>query len=504
MRITAQFINAEDGTHFWSKNYDRDLDDIFAIQDEISLLIADEIRENFGHFEISESFAHSQPHPINAYDWYLKGMHFLKRKDFEDIKEAISCFEKAVEIDENYADAHACIGESYIHYMAFSEMDAEQAFAKINESINKALKINPKQPRAHKVDAYMKLFYWDWEGTKNAYEKAIDYGLPPENEFISYYHIFIKNEKKYAIELAKNLLLTDPLHAFSHWQLGACYYFDKQFEKALELFDYALELNPAFGEALRWKGLVLGYLGRFEEALDFIHRALQVNKGQVLARLDLMTVKILMGKRDEVIAELENTEFLDVCDPAQIYALLNMPEKAIPLLQQGFEQHNIMLISLKHFFVWDNLRGIEDFENIIKNLNYPDTSITPSKASSSSKSLLTVNEITIFSTKLEQLMQEEQVYLDEALNLRLLADNIDLNSNKLSWLLNAHYGKNFNEFVNQYRLETFKQKALNPENNNLTLLALAYDSGFNSKTVFNTYFKKVEGVTPKAWLRGKV
>lgn len=504
VRITAQFINADDGTHYWSKNYDRELHDIFAIQDEISLLIAEELRENFGHFEIKEDFVRHESHPVQAYDWYLKGLFSLKRKDLADIKQAIHCFNEAVRIDVNYADAYACLAESYVHYMAFSEMDHGEAYLKINEYVQTALTLDKRTARAYKIDAYMKLFAWDWTGAKKAYENAIANGLPNENEFISYYYIFVENQKEYAIELAKKLLLTDPLHAFSHWQLGACYYFNKQWQEALEAFNYALQLEPEFGEALRWKGLVLGYLRRFDEALPLLNKALQVTKGQMLARLDLMVVKILMGRIDEVVLEVEHTEFKDPCDPAMIYAIMNKPDRAMPFLQKGFEERNLMLISLKHFFVWDNLRHREDFNGLIADMNFPKPPfLIPGVQAKSNNEKLLLDDTTIkgLTTTLDKLMNTDKLYTDAALSLRSLATYLDTTANKLSWLLNEHYQQNFNEYVNSYRLADFKERALAEENRNLTLLAIAYDSGFNSKTVFNTCFKKYEGITPKAWLK---
>ncbi len=87
------------------------------------------------------------------------------------------------------------------------------------------------------------------------------------------------------------------------------------------------------------------------------------------------------------------------------------------------------------------------------------------------------------------------------LSLRDLANQIDIHPNHLSWLLNNSIGKNFNEFINQYRIEAFKSIAKAPENENLTIEGLAYESGFNSKTVFNTYFKRETGLTPKQFLK---
>ena len=119
VRITAQLINASDGSHFWSKNFDRQWKNIFALQDEVSLLIADQIRENFGHLEIP-SFTHpDHTNKLEAYDLVLKGNYHLKRKDYDDIKKALTVFDKAIQIDPEYAMAYSSLAEAYIHAAGF-------------------------------------------------------------------------------------------------------------------------------------------------------------------------------------------------------------------------------------------------------------------------------------------------------------------------------------------------------------------------------------------------
>jgi adenylate cyclase len=117
------------------------------------------------------------------------------------------------------------------------------------------------------------------------------------------------------------------------------------------------------------------------------------------------------------------------------------------------------------------------------------------------KALLDNDAVTTYSTKLLSHINEKEPYLNPDLSLRLLADQINIHPNQLSWLLNENLGKNFSEFINHYRIEAFKKLAKNPENSNITMMGLAYDSGFNSKTVFNTYFKKETGLTPKQFLK---
>ena len=107
----------------------------------------------------------------------------------------------------------------------------------------------------------------------------------------------------------------------------------------------------------------------------------------------------------------------------------------------------------------------------------------------------------LYSEQLINFLEKEKPYLNPTLSLRELAGLLEFHPNKLSWLLNEKLGKKFNEFVNRYRLEHFKQLAQNPENKNISIIGLAYESGFNSKTVFNTFFKKEEGITPNDYLK---
>ena len=115
------------------------------------------------------------------------------------------------------------------------------------------------------------------------------------------------------------------------------------------------------------------------------------------------------------------------------------------------------------------------------------------------KTLFNEDELKNYRYRLEQLMQDEKPFLDPDLTLRSLAQTLGIPANHLSQLLNEGFDKNFAEFVNAYRVETFQSKAADPRLQHLTILGLAYESGFNSKTVFNTFFKKMTGKTPKEY-----
>ncbi|MGB0807094.1 MAG: helix-turn-helix domain-containing protein, partial [Salibacteraceae bacterium] len=120
----------------------------------------------------------------------------------------------------------------------------------------------------------------------------------------------------------------------------------------------------------------------------------------------------------------------------------------------------------------------------------------------STKKVLLSKDAQIKHTKeLVEIMEKEEPYLDSSLTLRSLAQMIQIHPNQLSWLLNESLGKNFNEYVNAFRIEKFKSLAKDSKNSHITLIGLGYESGFSSKTVFNTYFKKATGITPKQYLK---
>lgn len=140
VRITAQLISTDDGTHLWSKNFDRDLEDIFAVQDEISLSIADQIRENFGHLNIQEHLIEAPTKNMEAYDLYLKGRHQHLMWDGPGITNAIELYEKCIAIDPTFALPY--FGLSYCYTMAGSWGNNEGLLQLSEVNLNKGFKLD--------------------------------------------------------------------------------------------------------------------------------------------------------------------------------------------------------------------------------------------------------------------------------------------------------------------------------------------------------------------------
>lgn len=508
VRISVQLITAENGFRIWTEKYDRELDDIFAVQDEIANCVLERLQ-----LELENNFtSNNYTQNTEAYQLLLKGNYFFKR-DYDGTVKSLEYFKKAVELAPDYGEAYAFMGETLIHHAAFGIISTIDAHEQARSYAYTALGINQYDPRAHKVLAFIHLFYdWNWDAAIESYQKAVRYGLPNQNDFITYYYIFLENDFEKAVKIAKEGLETDPLHSGSHWQLGISYYFGARFEEAIEAFNKAIELEPSNSETYHWKSTALGFLKRFDEAQEASQKAIELSKENPWAQFSHLILKVLLGQEKEVLQAIESQEFLDPMDPAILYAIMGMKDEAIAMLEEGYKTKSVMMVTLKHYWMWDAIRDDERFQEIYDRMNFPENvkkeQVISSKilpiSSASQKITASPDAETLATLKqLNQLMDEDEIYLNPSLSLRELAQSLQIHPNKLSWLINENLGKNFNEYINDWRLTAFQQKALNPENSNITLLGLAYESGFNSKSVFNEFFKRATGLTPRAWLKSR-
>ncbi|WP_417593321.1 helix-turn-helix domain-containing protein [Owenweeksia hongkongensis] len=509
VRISVQLVTAENGFRIWTEKYDRELDDIFAVQDEIANCVLERLQ-----LELEVNFTSTNyTQNTEAYQLLLKGIYFFKR-DFDGNIKALDYFKKATELAPDYGEAYAYMGETLIHHAASGIISTIDAHEQARAYAYTALGLNQYDPRAHKVLAFIHLFYdWNWDAAIESYQKAVRYGLPNQNDFITYYHIFLENDVDKAIEIAQKLLETDPLHFGSYWQVGISYYFAARFEPAIEAFNKAIELEPSNSETYHWKSTALGFLKKFDEAKIASQKAIALSEDNPWAHFSHLILKVLLGQEKDVLQSIESQEFIDPMDPALLYAMMGLKEEAFAKLEEGYKAKSVMMVTLKHYWMWDSIRDDERFEEMLERMNFPENArkeqisnarILPISSNQEQIATDTPDPETLATLEqLKQLMDEEEIYLNPSLSLRELAQSLQIHPNKLSWLINENLGKNFNEYINSWRLTAFQQKALDPENSNITLLGLAYESGFNSKSVFNEFFKRSTGLTPRAWLKSR-
>ena len=504
VRITAQLIDVEDGTHYWSKKFDRQLIDIFDLEDEISLTIAEEVRNNFGHFEIQEHLIEQPTSSVDAYQMYLKGRSFQLKWTPEGLNQAINYYNQAIALDKNYAKAYYANLQCYGLSAMWGYIPYDEAMESAINNLLMAKELDASLPEYPL--SYVGKFLWGEWDFKNAYihikkvlainPNHID-GLEALTELFIALGFF-----DMALPYANKLLEVDPLSANNHYTLAHIHYFQGLFDKALENVDYALTLNPELELAHHLKCFCLIWLNKKQQFQEFIHNTSLIEEKNLLFRLVNEKHTDVPHQIIEKWSRLSKDKTMLV--PYDVFILANSHQTvtAFSLLKEMIDQRRGQIINYRQDPFLRPLHKINGFTDLHRsNLSSADITSTKKDEEKGTANVLDKDQIKKLKGKLLSYFKEDEPFLNPQLNLQFVAQVLELNNNKISFLINQAFDVNFNDFVNSYRLKHFKLIALDSNNSHLTILGLAYDSGFNSKTVFNTYFKKIEGVTPRAWMK---
>jgi len=504
VRITAQLIRTDDGSHLWSNTFDRELVDIFVLEDEISLAIADEIRNNFGHFEVQEHLIKQPTSNVDAYQHFLKGRSLQLRWSPESLNQAISYYDQAIALDKNYAKAYYANLQCYGLLGMWGFMPQQEAMELAIGNLLIAKEIDTKLPE-YPLSFVGRFFWGEWD-YKNAYvhinkvlainPNHID-GLEAMAELCIALGFF-----DHAMIYAKKLLEVDPLSANNHYTLAHIYYYEGKFDKSLESINYALTLNPELDLAHHLKCFCLIWLNHPQEFKTLIQDTpLQEEKNLLFRVINDEHAKV----SDQLIAQwAERDKKEPMIVPYDVYILCNSgdKERSFAQLKDMIGHRRGQIINYRHEPLLQALHEIPGFSDLHhSNLSLADISLPKDNEKKQSSNILDDEQVRNLKEKLQAYFEEEKPFLNSQLSLNNIAEVLEINTNKVSYLVNTAFNQNFNDFVNQYRLNHFKAIALDPKNSHLTILGLAYDSGFNSKSVFNTYFKKSEGVTPSKWVK---
>lgn len=512
VRITAQLINTEDGTHFWSQNFDRKLEDIFALQDEVSLLIADKIRENFGHLEIQTHLVEAPTQDIKAYNLYLKARYNHLKWEGTGIRAAMQLYQESIDQAPNFALPY--FGAGYCFSMAASFGSAPELLEIADNYLSQGFQLDENAYLAHFGKATYH-FWGEWKfiAGQQAYKKALEINpsySEAEEGLIELYTAIGYFEE--AFKHADHALQVNPLSPNHYFTKGNIHYLTGDFANALACMDASLQVDNTFLHAVELKQICHIHLQQYAELEAFLQKHPLVERPELARALYKLVnpsedIPVALGQIHAKINEDEGVTLF----PWQLFLTVHMGqhEMALDILAKGISLRTGQMVNFMNMPLLKPLHGYPRFQQMVASVfapaKLPAKEIIPisSVNSSKEKSLIPESELTHYLEALAQAMQEEQVFSDPGLSLRGLASQINTSANKLSWLINEHLGKNFNEYVNAFRLALFKEKALDPANGHLTLLGIAYESGFNSKTVFNAYFKKHEGITPRAWMKSQ-
>ena len=506
MRISIRLIDVAEDYTFWSERMDRPMDNLFATQDEISLLVADRLREHLGHFELESELVPKPEIPLNAYKSYLRSRYYILKMNNAEIRKGLDILQELVGEVPDYPYAYLGIHMGYVMLGTLGFMPPVEAFMEGRKYLEKAIELDEGLPECQLQLAWMSfLEHWDLDATYAHLQRVRN-----QQPMVDYYQTMASvliSERKYkaAMHYIDTVLQIDPFSDVTHHLKGFILYAQGKFEEAISFYQKSYELKPDSDLShLEW-GLSLILLNQPDKALAH-YESLSQETDPILLLGGKALSYLALGQSEK--ADQLQQELLGLLSSAQSGRALQLlillesrrgnQEQALDYLEQAIQYRLPMLVYMKIDPFLESLASHPRFARLMDPvLGTPSAfQFTEPKYK---KSLLEPGLVKDLRKQLTTLMEAETPYLDPYLTLRDLAERLGIPPNQLSQLLNEGFEQNFSAFVNTYRLAAFKERLFDPKNKHLTLLALAYESGFNSKTVFNTFFKKAEGMTPRAY-----
>jgi adenylate cyclase len=378
LRITAQLINTVDGYHVWSEVFNRNLEDIFEVQDEISRIIANKLRKRLA-VSVEESLIKSQTYNLDAYNDYLKGVFYYNKWTPEDIVKSFSFFIDSINKDENFVLPYAGLANSYLIAAITGIIKPKEAYEAGKKYALKTLELDDSLAEAHISLALVKMFYeWDWDGALKSFNSALQ--LNPGAGYVHYYYSLylraIGNINQCVEEIEKAYSL-DPLSLIINHTLGENYVFAERFQEARDQFIKTLELDSNFRSALWSLGYNYIYMNDYEKALETFLFAQSKTVGDTIGlkgQAPLGVIYAIMGRFDEVekcLRILKEREAASIgvsfnFDYVMIYKALKDYDKVFYYLEKAFEERNGGILFIGKHPGWKDVQADPRFKNIMK------------------------------------------------------------------------------------------------------------------------------------------
>ncbi len=375
IRITAQLINVEDSYYLWSERYDREMEDVFAIQDEIAKAIVDVLRVKLTG-DSEQPLVKHYTENVEAYNLYLEGLYYWNKRSGEEVKKGIEFFQQAIDRDPNYALAYSGLADSYCLLGWYGGISPKESIPKAMTAARKAVEIDDKLAEAHASLAWAMKWNWDLLAAQKGFKRAIDLN-PKYASTYNFYSIALAIVGRYeeAITLIQKALELDPLSPGINSIAGWVFYFARQYDRAIEQGRRTVSLDPSFAGGHHRLGMAFLQQGMHEEAVASFEEAINLSDGSPMMKAVLGVAYALSNNRDaanNVLAELEQLSrkrYVSPYDKALVCAGLDEKEKALEYLQKAYEEHSQKLVMLQVEPILDPLRDDPRFTDLLRQMN---------------------------------------------------------------------------------------------------------------------------------------
>ena len=375
LRITVQLTGVDDGRTLWSERYDRELADVFEIQDEIARTIVTTLRSTLLR-DLGDAPAMRYTANVRAYQLYLKGRFWWNRRTQEAIAEGVKYFEQAIAEDDSYALAYTGLADSYALYLDYRGAPVVEGMEKARVMALKALELDESLAEAHTSLGWVKfIFDWDWPAAERELSRAIE--LNPRyataRQWYSWY-LTAMGRCDAAIAHGRIAAELDPASVSVRRSLGWLHYYARQPEASLEHLRRALAMDPTAEENHRLIGLAYMQLGKYDEAAAAFREAIASSDSRALATAGLGQAAALRGREDEargILAQLQaeaERRYVSPIAVAMLHTSLGEADQAFNWLDRAYEDRRGWLTYLRVEPILDPLRGDPRFRALLERM----------------------------------------------------------------------------------------------------------------------------------------
>lgn len=350
LRVGAQLVNVGDGFELWSESYDREIADVFKVQDEITRAIVDALRIKLG----GTAAAALAPEPtpdLAAYDLFLQGRFAWHQRTAQTLPEAARCFELSVERDPLFARAWAGLADACTLLPPYTGASPAIEWPRAKAAAERAIALNPRLADAHTSLAYGTMLYeWDWVKAEASFRQAI--GVDPNYQIAHHWYAdFLAGRERFDEALAEMLRARelDPLSRITGVELGWIYYLLGRLEDADSQIHTILRLDPSYAHAYFLLGMLRLAQGRADEACVAIQRAIDLGGFYAHAAGALVSAQVRAGRRvdaEQTLREMQaraDREYVPPSAFAIAWAALGDMDQAYVALDRGIREKDVVL-----------------------------------------------------------------------------------------------------------------------------------------------------------------
>jgi serine/threonine-protein kinase len=381
LRVTLTLIDAAAGCHIWAERYDRRMEDIFTIQEEIANTIARELKMKL-RTEEGSSFMKYRTKNREAHDFFLKGLYFSNKRTSSNLQRAAENFRLAIAHDPGFAPALAGLANCYVVQGNFGAQPPNEAFPLAKDTVQKALALDPQLSEAHCISGVIQALYdHDLRGAEQSFRRALelDPNYATAHQWYAAPCLLAQarfQEARAQLQLAHEL---DPLSLVIKTTIGSELYFERRYDDAIQELLTVVEMEPTFGIAYYALGQAYEKKEMYPEAIAALQRAVELTERSAPTLAMLGRAHAVAGHLNEsrvILNDLEQLAAAQYISPvhfAYLLAGLNETSRALDCLEKAFNLRTPDIATIGVWPVFDSIRSEPRFRTLCRNMGLPDT-----------------------------------------------------------------------------------------------------------------------------------